>query len=117
MPAILSRMARRSGAPNPVARVETVRASIYKTLLEEPATARDLSRIVGIREADVAPHLDHLEQTLRRKGERLIVEPSVCLDCDFVFGERRRHTRPGRCPECRGRRLTLPIFSIERRGE
>lgn len=103
------------GGPSPVARVETVRASIERELRAEPATARDLSRRVGVREADIAPHLEHLEKTLRRRGEQLVVEPSVCLDCDFEFKQRRRHTRPGRCPECRSVRLTLPVFSIAKR--
>lgn len=79
------------------------------------ASARDLSRAVGIPERDVAVHLEHLARSLRRTGGRLAVTPSECLDCGFAFGERghHRYTRPGRCPRCHGRRLTLPRFRIE----
>jgi predicted Zn-ribbon and HTH transcriptional regulator len=96
----------------------TVRQALLEELLAGPATARDLSRRVGIREHDVAEHLSHLERTVRRSGQRLVVDPPVCLECDFAFTHRGRHryTRPGRCPECHGRRITLPVFRIEPGG-
>lgn len=93
-----------------------MRQSLHEALLEADATARDLSRRVGIPEHDVAEHLGHLERSLRHSEERLVVEPSVCLACGFAFTHRERHryTRPGRCPECHGRRISLPVFRIER---
>jgi len=102
----------------PEARNVTVRQALLEELLAAPATARDLSRRVGIREHDVAEHLGHLEQSLRRSGQRIVVEPPECLACGFVFMHRDRHryTRPGRCPECQGRRITLPVFRIEAEG-
>jgi predicted Zn-ribbon and HTH transcriptional regulator len=66
-------------------RVETVRASILRALEEGPATARELSKLVGVSESDVPAHLEHLERSLRRQGERLNVEVSQCADCDFRF--------------------------------
>jgi len=108
-------VAKRRG-PSPTARVETIRTSIQRVLEEGPATARDLSKAVGIREAEVAPHLEHLERSLRRQGRRLRIEPCLCLDCEFEFKQRKRFTRPGRCPECHGRRLTLPVFFITEAG-
>jgi predicted Zn-ribbon and HTH transcriptional regulator len=97
-------------------RQATVRQSIRAALLDGPATSRDLSALVGIPEHDVAEELEHLQRTLHRGGERLVVMPSVCKDCRFAFSQRDRHrfTRPGRCPRCRGRRITLPKFLIER---
>ena len=91
---------------------ETRRQEIERLLREAPRTALDLSKLVGIRERDVPEHLSHLVRSLRRRQGRLHVEPVRCLSCDFVFRERERFTRPGRCPECHGRRLTLPRFSI-----
>lgn len=94
-----------------------MRQSLREVLLAGEATARDLSRLVGIPEHDVAGHLEHLERSLRRSPERLVVEPSVCLACGFAFTHRERHryTRPGRCPECHSRRISLPAFRIETR--
>jgi predicted Zn-ribbon and HTH transcriptional regulator len=110
-------MARRPDT-QPDARPVTVRQALHDELLAGPATARDLSRRVGIPEHDVPEHLIHLERSVRRSGQRLLVEPSVCLACGFAFTHRgpHRYTRPGRCPECHGRRITLPVFRIEPGG-
>jgi predicted Zn-ribbon and HTH transcriptional regulator len=111
-------MARRPSPP-PDVRSATVRQSLREALLAGgPATARDLSRRVGIPERDVALHIRHLDRSLRRGGERVAVEPASCLACGFVFTHRERHryTRPGRCPQCHARRISLPLFRIERTG-
>ena len=95
-----------------------MRQSLREALLAGEATARDLSKRVGIPEHDVAEHVRHLDRSLRHAGERVAVEPAVCLACGFAFTHRERHpfTRPGRCPECHGRRISLPRFRIERSG-
>lgn len=105
----------RPPASTPGARSSTIRQALLEALIAGPATARDLSRRVGIREHDVKDHLTHLERSVRRSGQRLVVEPPECLACGFAFGHRGPHrfTRPGRCPECHGRRITLPVFRIE----
>jgi predicted Zn-ribbon and HTH transcriptional regulator len=110
-------MARRP-SPRLEIRHATLRQSLREVLLEGDATARDLSRRVGIPERDVAEHVEHLARSARHAGERLVVEAPVCLACGFAFGQRERHrfTRPGRCPECHGRRITLPRFRIEPAG-
>ena len=107
----------RSQAPRPDLRSATVRQSLLEALREGLASARDLSKRVGIPERDVAGHLEHLERSLRHGDERLVVEPPLCLACGFAFRrrERHRHTRPGRCPACHERRISLPRFRIERR--
>ncbi len=97
----------------PPARTSTLRESLRQALLSSPATARDLSRIVGIPERSVPEHLAHLAKSLRAKGERLEIEPSQCLDCDATFTKRERYTRPGRCPRCHSLRISLPRFYIK----
>jgi hypothetical protein len=94
-------------------RTVTVREALRRVLAEGPATAKDLSRRVGVAEHDVPHHLEHLARSLRARGERLVVEPPECLECGFGFERRARATRPGRCPRCHGRRLTLPRFQVE----
>jgi len=91
----------------------TVRQHIADVLREGPATAKDLSRLVGISERDVAGHLEHLAKSLRAKGEELVMQAPECLDCGFDFPRRERSTRPARCPRCRSRRITLPEFRVE----
>ncbi|HVN85340.1 MAG TPA: transcriptional regulator [Candidatus Binatia bacterium] len=95
------------------ARHATVRKDIRRILSEGPATARDLSKLVGMPEHDVPGHLEHVERSLKHTGESLVVEPPTCLDCAFVFTRRHRFTRPSHCPNCRGRRISLPQFQIK----
>ncbi len=96
------------------ASVGTVRARLRDALLVGPQTARDLSQCVGIAEHEVPGHLEHVERSLKAHGERLVIEPPICLACGFVFAERHRFTRPSHCPECREHRISLPRFHIER---
>lgn len=97
-------------------RAITPRAAIHEALLGGALTARDISSRVGVREKDVAMHLEHLERSLKQKGERLVVKPAACLECGFVFRERQRFTTPGSCPKCRSERIESPSFRIEAKG-
>jgi predicted Zn-ribbon and HTH transcriptional regulator len=96
-----------------VDRTRTVREAIREELLRSPATARELSERVSIREKDVADHLRHLERSLRARGERLVIQPASCIACGFAFVRRARLTRPGSCPDCRSTRIDPPTFRIE----
>ena len=94
-------------------RSRTVREAIRDELLRGSATARDLSERVSIREKDVAGHLEHLEKSLRARGERLVVEPASCIACGYAFERRARLTRPGSCPDCGSTRIDPPAFRIQ----
>jgi len=91
----------------------TLRRSILDCLQEGPLTARELSALVQIREKDVIPHLEHLEKSLRRSGQRLAIQPSECLQCGFRFEKRRRMSKPSACPRCRCQRIDPPVFRLE----
>jgi transcriptional regulator len=96
-----------------VERTRTVREAIREELLRGSATARELSARVSIREKEVAGHLEHLEKSLRARGERLVVEPASCIACGYAFARRARLSRPGSCPECGSTRIDPPAFRIE----
>ena len=96
---------RASPAATPAPRGETVRESLAQALRRGPATARDLSAEVGVREKDVADHLAHLARSLAHRRERLVIEPAACVACGYAFRDRDRLTRPGACPECRSTRI------------
>lgn len=91
---------------------ETHRAALARALREGACTSRDLSTLVGIREKDVAPHLEHLQRSAAHRGERLVIEAAACLACGFRFSQRQRLTTPGRCPECSSERIEPPVFSL-----
>lgn len=92
----------------------TVRRQILHLLGHYDLTAREISRIMGIREKEVYEHLPHLEKTLGN-GAELISEPARCLHCDFVFKKRRRFTTPGRCPVCRSESISPPVYHVRYR--
>lgn len=95
-----------------LAKEETPRESLLRTLDSSPVTARDLSRDVGLSEKDVFHHLSHLKKTLKAQNRQLVVQPAVCLDCQYIFQKRERLTRPGKCPVCRSTHLSEPLFSL-----
>ncbi|MFN8603147.1 MAG: transcriptional regulator [Candidatus Binatia bacterium] len=103
-------------APVPRGATETARQAIRRLLVEAPRTAHELSALVHLPEKDVGPHLEHLARSLRHGDERLDFDPARCLDCGFVFRDRRRPTRPSACPKCRGQHLAAPVFRITRRS-
>lgn len=97
----------------PAERSETLRKALAAALRERALTARELSGAVSISERDVSAHLEHLERSLTKSHERLVVEPATCRTCGYVFAGRQRHSRPSRCPKCRGERLSAPRFCIK----
>jgi transcriptional regulator len=99
--------------PIPPLRGSTVREALREVLEASPMTAKELSAAVGIPEKDVPEHLAHLERSLKATGGKLIVQPAECIACGFVFKDRTRLTRPGRCPKCGEERIDPPVFSLE----
>jgi predicted Zn-ribbon and HTH transcriptional regulator len=96
---------------------DTVRHEITAILEGGPVSARDISGQVGIPEKDVYGHLEHIRETLHRRGGQLEVTPAECVKCGFVFNKRERLTKPGRCPVCRGESIHAPLFSARRGRE
>ena len=92
--------------------METVRQKIIGLLTDMEMSARDLSQALGIREKEVVQHLVHVEKTVAAQKKRLMIIPFLCLDCEYVFKERKRYTRPGRCPRCKGTHVETPTFRI-----
>ncbi len=91
---------------------QTVRQTIMDHLDNTPMTARDISGAVGITEKDVYHHLDFIEKSVRQKGKKLHVDPAYCRDCGFVFKDRKKLKKPGRCPVCRDGRIASAVFTI-----
>ncbi len=101
----------------PAERASTLRQQLRELLRSGSArTSHELSEELGVREREIAPHLEHLERSLRNEGEHLEVEPPACMACGFVFRERHRLTRPSKCPRCRATRVSPPLFRITSSG-
>jgi transcriptional regulator len=82
-----------------------------------PLTSRQIAEVVDISEGQVEDNLVHIVKSIARdRTLRFILEPPECKDCDFVFRERERITRPSRCPKCHSEAISEPRYSITRRG-
>jgi predicted Zn-ribbon and HTH transcriptional regulator len=93
---------------------KTIRQALFEELLEGMRTVRELSQALRISEREVVTHLAHVKQSAPQKGYRFIMEPSECLNCGFIFRNRERQTKPGRCPKCKEEHLTNPRFGLEK---
>ncbi|GAB4336052.1 MAG: transcriptional regulator [Desulfobulbaceae bacterium] len=90
----------------------TIRQQMIDLLEEQEMNVRDLSQELHIMEEEVYDHLAHIERTLSREGKQIRVEPFQCLSCGYRFEDRRKWTRPGRCPVCRKSRIRQAVYRI-----
>ncbi len=90
----------------------TIRQQIIDLLSDGPCDARDISQTLGIREKEVYDHLDHIAKSVSAQNRKLKVRPPVCLSCGYEFRDRKRLTKPGRCPECRQQRIQSPVYQV-----
>jgi predicted Zn-ribbon and HTH transcriptional regulator len=92
----------------------TPRQRIIDVITGTRLSSYQLAQMLGIRERQVEEHLTHVVKTVAQdKTKRFILEPSRCQDCDYVFRERRRLTRPSRCPNCRSEGIAAPRYGID----
>ena len=92
---------------------KTIRQEILDLLTEESMDVRAISGALGVEEKEIIDHLGHIQKTVARQKKKLRIEPSECLSCGFRFTDRRRFTRPGRCPRCRSGQITYPAYRIQ----
>lgn len=98
---------------SPGPRGQSVREALRTALMvDEALTLTELSAEVRVTEHDLPGHLEHLGKSLKRDKLRLETFPARCLGCGFLFEKRARFTRPGKCPACRGRRISQPRFRV-----
>ena len=90
----------------------TVRQRMIALLEDEECDVRDISKALHISEKEVGDHLDHIRRSLSATRQKLEIRPAECLSCGFVFKDRNRFSRPGRCPRCRENRISMPRFYI-----
>jgi len=90
----------------------TIRQGLISLLSGREMDARELSQELGLKEKEIYGHLVHVERTVAASRGRFVITPSRCLLCGYVFEDRRRLTRPSRCPQCRRSKLQSPSFRI-----
>jgi predicted Zn-ribbon and HTH transcriptional regulator len=90
----------------------TIRQKIISLLIDEEMSAREISGQVGIHEKEVIEHLAHIARTVASQNKKVVIAPAICLGCNYVFKNRGRFTRPGRCPRCKKSHIQSPRFRI-----
>ncbi len=92
--------------------MKTIRQQLISLLEQNALSARDISQELRIREKEVYEHLEHINRSVKSQKKKLHVDPFRCMSCDFTFKDRKRLTRPGRCPKCKNERIDAALFSI-----
>lgn len=90
----------------------TIRQKIISLLIEEEMSAREISGQVGISEKEVNEHLFHIARSVASQNQRVVITPADCQSCGYVFENRKRFSRPGRCPRCKKSHVRSPRFHI-----
>ncbi len=91
---------------------QTLRRQIIALLENNPLNLRDLSQILHVSEKEILPHFAHIQRSLKIQNKRLLIQPFQCLKCGYVFKDRKRFGRPGRCPQCKVGHIENPVFQI-----
>jgi hypothetical protein len=97
----------------PAERHESIRRDIIALLEAKILSAREISGEIRVPEKEVYEHLEHIRKTLNNKALQLIIRPSECTKCGFIFRKRDRLKKPGKCPVCKGESVQEPLFSVK----
>ncbi len=92
---------------------QTIRQKMISLLEESHMSVRDLSKTLSVREKDIFDHFEHINRSLKSRKKKLRINPYQCQLCDFVFKDRKKFSRPGRCPQCKGGSIEPAIYWIE----
>ena len=92
--------------------MKTIRQQMIDILQANPMDRRDLSQELRISEKDVDGHLPHVAKSVAAQGMTWQVTPAYCEGCNYTFKDRKRCTRPGKCPRCKASRIQGPWFQV-----
>jgi len=93
---------------------KTIRQTIIKMLSQEELSSFELSAKLGIKEKEIAYHLEHIKASIKPK--KFLIKPSYCKQCGFTFTKRDRLTSPSRCPRCKSEHIQNSRFLIGQPG-
>lgn len=94
--------------PVPRQRSETVRRELIQVLEGGRFSVSELSKIIGRPEKEIYYHLEEIN-----RAGRLTIVSAECLECGYVFRDRARAKKPGKCPRCKSTRIGQPLFSAK----
>lgn len=92
---------------------KTIRQQIIDLLEKGDHSVRDISKAIGVREKEIFGHLEHIHLSMKNRREKLRISPYSCQACGFIFENRKKFTRPSRCPQCKKARIDAAMYHIE----
>jgi transcriptional regulator len=92
--------------------IQTIRQQIVTFLARDEQSALDISASLRIREKEVYDHLSHIKRSLASQQKRLNLRPAQCLECGYLFRDRKRLTKPSKCPRCKGTHIQDPKYRV-----
>ncbi len=92
--------------------MQTIRQQIIEFLSNKEMGGKELSQSVGIREKEVYDHLSHIARSVNARRKKLIIIPSRCLECGYIFEDRKRYSPPSRCPRCKSEHIQDPTYRV-----
>jgi transcriptional regulator len=72
----------------------------------------DIEKILEARRRTVLADLEHLRLSFKRQDAKLLMVPPACTQCGYVF-RLDVPKAPSRCPVCKSRALSRPIFKAQ----
>ncbi len=91
----------------------TRREQIIEILKQTPQTVTQLANFFQLKPKDIETDLEHIKKSVKAKNLKLIIEPTYCEKCNFIFKERSRIRKPGKCPKCNSESISEPVFYIK----
>ena len=92
--------------------MQTIRQQMIEFLSNKEMGARELSKSLRIREKEVYEHLSHIARSVNARRKKLIIIPSRCLECGYIFENRKRFSPPSRCPHCKSEHIQDPTYRV-----
>jgi len=91
----------------------TRRKEMIELLNKEMYSVSHLARHFKCTISEIIEDLNHITQSMLSKNKRLRSKPPICNHCGFIFKERKRLSRPTKCPKCKSEYITEPYFFIK----
>ena len=92
---------------------KTRRQQLQDLLTERSWTVEELALLFEVSKKVILDDMEHLLHSPATR-QRLIIEPAQCRQCGFRFKDRKRLSKPSRCPRCKNEWLTPPAFHLRR---
>jgi len=89
----------------------TRRQQIIEILQQNKQTTQQLANYFQCELKDIIEDLGHIQISIKPK--KLKIEPSYCRNCNFIFKERSKVSKPSKCPRCKSEWIEAQMFEIE----